>query len=120
MKHWHAFAYTGQQAPPDSAARDDNQAVPPREIAAFLRKPASMRQGVFKEAGPALAWLGSELQDNPPLPTDLPVETILKHEEDCLARKADSYVGYYTPGGFMVRALLICPREGFRCPEPPA
>jgi hypothetical protein len=119
--HWHGFAYTGNTVPPDSAARDNNQAVPPREIVGFFSKPATMRRGVFSTADAALGWLEEELRGTPPIATGLPVESHLEGSGDCLSREADAYVGYYTAaGGFMVRALLACPREGVRCPQPPS
>jgi hypothetical protein len=118
--HWHAFVYTGNARPPDSAARDVSQAVPPNEISMFFRKPASMRAGTFQAPVPAWEWLSVELAENPPPQTALPVDTFLEQARECLDRKADAYVGYYTAQGarFLIRALLACPRDGEHCPEP--
>jgi hypothetical protein len=112
--HWHGFAYTGSTRPPDSAARDMNQAVAPNEIGMFFRKPQSMRAGAFTAPDPAWEWLRGELEEAPPLATALPVAALLEGARDSLARGADVYVGYCT-----ARALLPCPREGERGPAPP-
>lgn len=120
MTHWHAFAYNGHSVPPDSAARDLNQPVPPREIRRFFAKPASMCKAVFTEPDSALDWLKAELKATPPLPTDLPIEAQYEYSRDCLDRITDAYVGYYTASGFMVRALLTCTRETQQCSKTPA
>lgn len=87
-------------------------------IGMFFRKPVSMRAGTFGTPVKAWEWLSAELAENPPPETALPVEKFLEQARDCLNRAADAYVGYYTAQGarFLVRALLVCPREGERCP----
>ena len=99
MHHWHGFTHTGQARPPDSAARDVSQAVPPNEIAMFFRKPVSMRAGTFDTPVTAWEWLSAELAENPPPQTALPVKTFLEQARDCLDRKTDAYVGTTPPRG---------------------
>jgi hypothetical protein len=79
-----------------------------------------MRRGTFTDSKKALDWMKEELKATPPMPSDLPVEAQVRYAWDCLDRSTDAYVGYYTASGFMVRALLTCPRDGEQCPEPPA
>lgn len=118
--HWHAFRFTGNERPADRLARDPDSATPPNEIAMFFRKPASMRAGTFTDPDAAYGWLAEELAAVPPLPAAVPMGTHLDAAADCLRRGADAYVGYYATGGrFLVRALLVCPRAGERCPAPP-
>ncbi|MCF6524092.1 hypothetical protein [Streptomyces sp. JJ36] len=118
--HWHAFAWTGPAWPPDREARDPEAAVPPIQVDMWFRKPARLRAGTFTEPGAALEWLARELAETPPLPTGVPAEAHLRAARGALEREEDAYVAYYTAaGGFLVRALLVCPRPGERCPEYP-
>lgn len=118
--HWHAFGYTGHERPRDGEARDPESPVPPIELDRWFSKPRSMRAGTFTSADAAGDWLERELTESPPAPAALPVSVHMRSARDALARGADAYVGYYTAhGGFLVRALLACPRRGRRCPAPP-
>ncbi|HWM36109.1 MAG TPA: hypothetical protein VNS49_03175 [Streptomyces sp.] len=118
--HWHAFSYTGHERPKDSEARAPQAAAPPNDINMWFRKPRSMMDGTFTEPAAAAAWLERELTESPPPATAVPVELHMESARDAFSREADAYVGYYTEGGrFLVRAVLVCPRKGERCPSPP-
>lgn len=65
----------------------------------------------------ALAWLERQLTETPPLPTALPVRTVLEYARARLAaRPADEVTRYYTAGSYVVRDLVSC---AGRCPDPP-
>ena len=118
--HWHAFGYTGHQRPSDGEARDPESPTPPIDVDMWFSKPRSMMDGTFTEAAAAADWLERELTQSPPLDTALCIQRHLRPARDALRRGTDAYVGYYTVhGGFLVRALLACPRRGRRCPAPP-
>lgn len=120
MDHWHAYAYTGHEVPPDSQAKDPNAAVMPRELDVWFRKPKSMLGGTFSEAKAAYGWLAAELAEYPAPPAALPVETHLEHAAGMLQLGQDAYVGYYSANGrIVIRAVLTCPRGRERCPDPP-
>ncbi|WP_181765646.1 hypothetical protein [Streptomyces albidus (ex Kaewkla and Franco 2022)] len=119
--HWHAFGYTGHARPRDSEARDPQAAAPPNVVDMWFRKPRSMMEGTFTQPDVAADWLERQLAESPPPANAVSVERHMKSARDALARGADAYVGYYTERGrFLVRAVLICPRRGERCPSPPA
>ncbi|WP_340561468.1 hypothetical protein [Streptomyces sp. GSL17-111] len=118
--HWHAYAWTGHERPPDSETRDVNAAVMPNDLNDWFRKPASLYHGVFVDVDTAYRWLADEVTPFTETPGGLPVSAHLAHACDCLERRADVYVGYYAaPGRLVVRTLLTCPRAGVVCPERP-
>jgi hypothetical protein len=119
-QHWHAYAYTGHRRPEDRDARDPHSATPPHVVSLFFRKPREMLAATFTGADEAYAWLRRELSAYPPPPRAVPASAHLALARDALGRGEDSYTGYYSAGGlFVVRALLVCPRKGERCPSPP-
>ena len=118
--HWHAFTYTGQERPKDSEARNPQSATPPNTISMWFRKPRTMMAATFTDAEAAHAWLGRELTGSPPPETAISVPVHLGKARECLERKDDAYVGYYTATGrFLVRAVLVCPHTREHCPDPP-
>lgn len=124
-RHWHAFAFDGYARPSDREARDPLSATPPHLLGMWFRKPAPMRRGTFTDPGAAYDWLAAELDASPPLPAALPARAHLRAARTRLRSgpgpgAGDVYVGYYgARGGFLVRALLVCPRPGEYCPDPP-
>ncbi|MBB1244902.1 hypothetical protein GL263_15205 [Streptomyces durbertensis] len=116
MDHWHAYAYTGHEVPPDSQARDNGIAVMPRELDAWFRKPKSMLAGTYDHVDEAYTWLTKEVSEHPPTGGGLPAEQHLEHAHRMLQLGQDAYVGYYALGRIVIRTLLTCPRGRERCP----
>ncbi|NGO68274.1 hypothetical protein [Streptomyces boncukensis] len=109
--HWHAFAWNGSAVPPDGQARDSDVAVMPRELADWFRKPEQLHKGAFATAEAAHEWLAKELAGVVTASGRTP-DTGLAHALIRLRLGQDGYVGLYASGGFLVRALLTCPRTG--------
>ncbi|NGO69055.1 hypothetical protein [Streptomyces boncukensis] len=122
--HWHAFAWNGSSVPPDGQARDPNAAVMPRELTAWFVKPVALHRGAYGTVEDAYRWLERELDGAVTVSGRVPQHELacaLKH----LKLRQDAYVGLYTSGGILVRALLTCPRTGadarpVRCPGWPS
>ena len=116
MIHWHAYSYTGPSRPRDAEARDPLSATPPLTISEWPKKPRQMLAGTFSHPADALDWLGRQLAATPPLPTDLPPETVLAYAGERLARHpSDNITRYYTASAYVVRDLLSC-EGGTNCP----
>ncbi|HEX5566679.1 MAG TPA: hypothetical protein VFY14_07075 [Streptomyces sp.] len=118
--HWHAYAWTGHERPPDSDRTRPENPVPPLEIAHWLRKPARHVLATYgvDQADQALAWLRSELEKHPRPERDLPADVQMEYSADCLRRLDDVVWGYYAGSGrYISRALIACPRRGVdHCP----
>jgi hypothetical protein len=75
-----------------------------------------MLAGTFTSAEEAVRWLEGQLVETPPLPTDLPIGTVLRYARARLrAEPADVVTRYYTAGAYVVRDLVRC---AGRCPVP--
>lgn len=116
--HWHAFAWSGSEVPPDAQCRDPHAPVMPRELAAWFDKPVSLRRGTHTKPDSAYVWLSDELARLMPGDQLAPV---LTHSMLHLLQRQDAYVGFYSRGRLHIRCLLTCPRTGgdtqpVRCP----
>jgi hypothetical protein len=119
VTHWHAYSYTGTARPKDADARDPLSATPPLTLSEWGRKPRQMIAGTFLSPADALEWLRQQLAATPPLPTDLPAETMLAYAGRRLARHPRDFVTrYYTASAYVVRDLMSCD-GGANCPATP-
>ncbi|MEU8545384.1 hypothetical protein AB0C52_36220 [Streptomyces sp. NPDC048717] len=66
-QHWHAYAYTGRSYPDSAIRRGEVPAdYPPIEIKDWLGRPRAQVRGTYAVVDDAVAWLESELTQNPP------------------------------------------------------
>lgn len=118
--HYHAYAWTGHERPPDKERVVPENPTPPLEIAHWLKKPARHvveTYDVDTGGGDALKWLESELDEYARHERDLPRDAQLAHARDCIDRGADVVWGYYSGRGrYVSRALVACPPQGTACP----
>lgn len=118
--HWHTYSWTGHERPADSERRNPANAVPPLDVAEWLRKPARnvvATHQIPDGAADAYGWLEAELKEYPRSPRDLPPGPQMDGARECLERGADVVWGYYSDKGrYVSRALIGCPREGLACP----
>lgn len=118
--HWHAYAYTGHQRPPDREARDPLSPTPPLVVADWLGKPRSMLAGTFTDVDDAMAWLEKQLTETPPLETAVPPALVLDYARARLAQEpGDQVTRYYTQSAYACRDLVRCPQGG-PCPDTPS
>lgn len=118
--HWHAYAWTGHERPPDSERVRPENPHPPLEIAHWLRKPARHVVATYgvDQAEAALEWLRTELAAHPRPQRDLPADVQMAYTEEEVRRGDDVVWGYYSKGRrYVARVLIACPRRGVdRCP----
>lgn len=123
MTHWHAYAWTGHERPPESDRINPQSETPPLEIAHWLRKtPRAMRGGTLHDVEAACDWLKGEITEHPKPPRsqdNRPADEVaLEYARDCLERGTDVVWGYWSQQmRYVSRALITCPREGYACPS---
>jgi hypothetical protein len=119
-RHWHAYAWTGNEIPRDGDRRNPKLAYPPTVIGEWLLKPAEHVLATYDmPAGrlPAYTWLCGELERHPRGPRDVPAEVQLAHTVDLMSRCTDVVWGYWSAHSrYVSRALIVCPRDGDPCP----
>ncbi|MEV7278127.1 hypothetical protein [Streptomyces sp. NPDC093111] len=137
--HWHAYAYTGRKySDADIRKQTAPPNYPPIEVAHWLRRSSGHLAQTFAY-GPdgldrAVAWLESELTQNPPVDEEhypvferlegsrqslMSTSTVLATESTpAVQRAGDVVYGYWSKAGqYVSRALIACPREaGDECP----
>ncbi|MEU8538383.1 hypothetical protein AB0C52_00010 [Streptomyces sp. NPDC048717] len=116
-QHWHAYAYTGRSYPDSAIRRGEVPAdYPPIEIKDWLGRPRTQVRGTYAVVDDAVAWLESELTQNPPADEEhFPVWDRLQRSRQTLLLTAGTDVvhGYYSKARqFVSRALIACPRAG--------
>ncbi|WEV27932.1 hypothetical protein OYE22_24230 [Streptomyces sp. 71268] len=121
--HWHAFAWTGHERPPDSERVIPTNPTPPLEVAHWLRKQRKHVAATFTDADAAVEWMREELAAWPMADQTLStVESKIEFTRECLSRPdADVVFGFYPAvQRYVSRCLIYCPRPGEKCPDPPA
>lgn len=115
--------FTGEELGRRTATAGTWPAQPPLETVEWLHKQVKPEATWPLPEGcdEAYAWLQGQLQEHPRNEWDVPPEAQLAYARDCINRGADVVWGYYSARSrYVSRTLVVCPRDGERCPAPPA
>lgn len=118
--HWHAFAYSGSR-PTDAQGMDPASPYAAPETAFWLRKPqllTSDRRAPFglTDVDAALEWLASQAEAYPFPDSAMPLDTRMECARKHLEQPDDVVWAWYSGRTYVVRNLVLCPRDGYPCP----
>ncbi|MCG6499174.1 hypothetical protein [Kitasatospora sp. A2-31] len=109
-----------QKAPdPNAFTPFERRAIPPLRTGHYLlRRPAELADNTWKEAEPALRWLVTTYQANPPArrpdggAVDAGLDARAHHARTDITNGVDVVWSYYVPGDRMISyAVIACPNR---------
>lgn len=137
--HWHGYEpWTGTREeygreqlrcpgrnPDDQQTRDFlSGTMPPVQTGyALLRVRRTSADRTWTTVGDAVDWLRQTYAERPPSGDYLPLEEMIRHDEELLPLGKDVVWAYYSRGGYFVSYSVICCPSIFHpdipCPLPP-